>query len=337
MPEPKRTVRIVTNDEALFATTRGAVAALEGWEISEPQSIEELLARKVNPGDVILIDAWLRTENVYESCRRLTGKTRCRTYIVTDGRNGFADEIAAFCGATGTLQRPLSGERLRALLGDTMPEKRTLPTEQRGQGTTEHDLPERLLRDLVGEGSHRLIDALTDPETGLYNYDYLTYKLDEEFKRARRFDHPLSCVMLGFEGQVEEDVLGHLASIFLNASRDTDVLGRFDQSSFLFFLPNTGPDGAGIMARRIREAAESENLRDLVGDRLAIAVGISTCPHPAVKRREDLFSRARAAYLAALREGGGVIHSALPIADRLPIVGATGTVRRASVGSHGDP
>lgn len=310
MPEPKRTVRIVTNDESLFATTRGAVAALEGWEISEPQSVEDLLAKKFSPGDVILIDAWLRAENVYESCRRLAGKTRCRTYIVTDGRNDHAEEIAAFCGATGTLQRPLSGERLRTLLADTTLEKRALPSEQRGTGANEHALPERLLRDLVGESSHRLIDALTDPETGLYNYDYLTYKLDEEFKRARRFEQPLSCVMLGFEGQVEEDVLARLASIFLNASRDTDVLGRFDQSSFLFLLPNTGPDGAAVMARRIREASEAENLRDLVGDRLAIAVGISTCPHPAVKRREDLFSRSRAAFLAAQRDGGVVIHSA---------------------------
>ncbi|HEX6886426.1 MAG TPA: GGDEF domain-containing protein [Planctomycetota bacterium] len=308
MPDPKRTVRIVTNDEALYATTRGAVAALEGWEFAEPQSVEDLLAHRVSPGDVILIDAWLRTENAYESCRRLTGKTRCRTYLVTDGRNGFAEEIAAFCGATGTLQRPISGERLRALLAEAGPEKRVLPAEQRG--AVEHSLPERLLRDLVGEGSHRLIDALTDPETGLYNYDYLTYKLDEEFKRSRRFEHPLSCVMLGFEGQVEEEVLGRLASIFLNASRDTDVLGRFDQSSFLFLLPNTGPDGAGIMARRIREAAEAEGLRDLVGDRLEIAVGISTCPHPAVKVREDLFARSRAAFHAAQREGGVVIHSA---------------------------
>jgi hypothetical protein len=63
------------------------------------------------------------------------------------------------------------------------------------------------------------------------------------------------------------------------------------------------------MARRIREAAEADGLRDLVGDRLSIAVGISTCPHPAVQRREDLLSRARAAFLSAQREGGVVIHS----------------------------
>jgi diguanylate cyclase (GGDEF)-like protein len=305
----RKTIRIVTNDEALFASARGAVASLAGWEIAEPQSVEELLAKKIASGDVILIDAWLRTENVYESCRRLTGKTRCRTYVVTDGRNGFAGEIAAFCGATGTIQRPLSGEALRELLELQEERARELPADQRGDDSAQHALPERLLKDLVGEGAHRLIDALTDPETGLYSYDYLSFKLDEEFKRARRFDQPLSCVMLGFEGQVDDSVLGALASIFLNASRDTDVLGRFDQSSFLFFLPNTGPDGAAVMARRIREAAEREGLRDLVGDRLAIAVGIAFCPHPTVRRREDLFSRARAAFLSAQREGGVIVHS----------------------------
>jgi diguanylate cyclase (GGDEF)-like protein len=168
-------------------------------------------------------------------------------------------------------------------------------------------LPERLLRDLARERSKRLIDALTDPETGLYSYEFLTYKLDEEYKRSKRFGTPLSCVMLGFDGQADEDVLSQLAGIFLNASRDTDVLGRFDQSSFLFFLPHTGPDGAEIMARRIRTAAEEEGLRDLVGDRLAISVGISFAPNPEVRVREDLFKRAREAYFAAQRSGGVVV------------------------------
>ena len=230
------TVRIITSDEALLASARAAVTNLDGWDLSPPQSVEDLLVRRPDPGDVILIDAWLPTENVYESCRRLTGKTRCRTYVVTDQRNGQADAIATFCGATGIIQRPLSGEGLRATLTQEDSSDRPRPEESRGDDTP-RALPESLLRDLVGEGAHRLIDALIDPETGLFSYDYLIFKLDEEFKRSRRFDKPLSCVMLGFEGQVDDEVLASLAGIFLSASRDTDVLGRFDQSSFLFFLP----------------------------------------------------------------------------------------------------
>ena len=306
MSEANRTVRIVTNDEALLAAVRGAVASLEGWEMGAPQTIEDLLANRPEPSDVILMDAWMRTDNVYESCRRLTGKTHCRTYVVTDERNDLAPEIAAFCGATGTLRRPISGEGLRKLL-EAGANHRELPEEGRDQDRGSRELPDSLMRDLVGEGANRLIDALTDPETGLYSYEYLSFKLDEEFKRSQRFEQPLACVMLGFEGQVADDVLGALASIFLNASRDTDLLGRFDLSSFLFFLPNTGPDGASVMATRIRESAEEQGLRDLVGDELAISVGISYCPHPDVNRREDLFTRARAAFLDAQREGGVVV------------------------------
>ncbi len=306
MSEGSRTIRIVTNDEALLATARGAVAGLEGWEIADPQSTEELLSRKLDPEDVILLDAWLRSESAYESCRRMTGKVRCRIFVVTDERNVTADAIASFCGASGTIQRPLSAEGMRALL-ERPDLPRVLPEETRGGTEGDRVLPARLLHDLASKGAHRIIDAITDPETGLFSYDYLTFKLDEEFKRAKRFGQPLSCVMLGFDGQAEEDVLAELAGTFLNASRDTDVLGRFEESTFLFFLPNTGPDGAETMARRIREEAQTRGLRDLVGDPLGVSVGISFCPHPRVKTREDLLTRARAAYRAVESSGGVVV------------------------------
>ncbi|MEX1025535.1 MAG: diguanylate cyclase [Planctomycetota bacterium] len=302
------TIRIVTHDEALLATLRAAVSALEDWSLAEPQTVEDLLGETPERGDVILLDAWMRTENVYESCRRLAGRTRCRTYVVTDDRNEYAEAIAAFSGATGTVARPLSGGALRAILtGDAA--RGALPSEARGSG--ERLLPEALLKELSGgeltSGASALIDAITDPETGLFSYEYLSFKLDEEFKRAKRFGTPLSLVMLGFDGQAEESVLAQLAGIFLNASRDTDVLGRFDQSSFLFFLPNTGPDGAEIMAERIQAQAAEEGLRDLVGDALMVQVGISYFPHVGIERKEDLFQQARDAFLEAQREGGIVI------------------------------
>ena len=307
MPEGSRNIRIVTTDEALLASVRAACAGLDGWTLQEPLSVEDILGSDVAPGDVILLDAWQRSENVYESCRRLTGRTKCRTYVVTDMDNALAEPIALFCGATGTLARPLSATALRGVI-DTSTPRTELVTDLRGAGD-ERDLPQALLADLVGERSTRLVDVMIDPETGLYSYDYLKFKLDEEFKRAARFDQPLSCVMLGFEGQVDEETLGELASIFLNASRDTDVLGRFDQSSFLFFLPNTGPDGAEVMASRIRESAEEASLADLVGDALEIAVGISYFPHPDIEEREELFARAREAFHSGQRDGGVVVRA----------------------------
>lgn len=298
------TVHLVTTDEALLATTRAAVSAL-GNEFSSCSTTAELVGLPPRPGDVILLDNALRSENVYEATRRMTGVTRCRTFVVVDGDNPWAQAIAHFCGATDVLARPLSTQALREAIAGREP-RGPMPAERR-ESESSAVLPEALLRDLAGPSNNTLIQTLTDPETNLFNFEFLNFKLDEEFKRARRFGYPLSCIMLGFEGQVTTQVLKELAGIFLQTSRDTDILGRFDECSFLFLLPHTGPDGAHVMARRVGAMAQEQGLADLVGDPLSIAVGIAFHPHPGVTRREDLFKEARKAFQEALREGGGVV------------------------------
>ncbi len=307
MGDGLRTIRVVTTDESLLSNVRAAASTLEGWEVAHAPGVDELMAGTPALGDVVLLDGWLRSGNVYENCRRLTGNTRCRTYVVVEHDNRLAEPIARFCGATGVLNRPLSATRLREALAPTSAPPAALPREHRGVHEETTLFPEKLLTELAGEPGASLVSALTDPDTGLFNYAFLEYKLDEEFKRARRFGDPLACVMLGFEGQLDEQVLRELAGIFLEASRDTDVLGRFDESSFLFLLPNTGPDGATVMARRVGDLAQKRGLVDLVGDPLSISVGISNAPAADVKRRQDLFSKARKAFLAAREVGGGVV------------------------------
>jgi diguanylate cyclase (GGDEF)-like protein len=307
MGDGLRSIRVVTTDESLLANVRATVSAIDGWEVGHAASVDELLQHAPALGDVVLLDAWLRGGNVYEHCRRLTGITRCRTYVVVEHDNRLAEPIARFCGATGVLNRPLVPTRLREALAPTSTPPAALPREHRGALEETTLFPEKLLAGLAGEPGQSLVSALTDPDTGLFNFAFLEFKLDEEFKRARRFGDPLACVMLGFEGQVEEQVLRELAGIFLEASRDTDILGRFDESSFLFLLPNTGPDGATVMARRVGDLAQKRGLVDLVGDPLSISVGIASAPAGDVKRREDLFSKSRKAFLSAREVGGGVV------------------------------
>ena len=321
MSESARSIHVVSDDEVLLSSVRAAATALEGWELQPPRTVAEILADPPQGGDVILLDGGrgmrsaANSENVYESCRRMAGNTRCRTWVVVDEESSsIAEPIALFCGATGTLSRPLTAEALRNAIDPEVAPKSLVRDARREEEAAEAEkgpdriLPERLLFELGGPPSQRLVSALIDPDTSLFNYEFLTFKLDEEFKRAARFRYPLSCVMLGFEGPASPDVLRELAGIFLTASRDTDVLGRFDESSFLFLLPNTGPDGARIMARRIQELALERGLSDLVGDVLQIAVGIACYPHPEIHEREDLFARTREAFFAA-RDEGAVVHA----------------------------
>lgn len=306
MVDGLRTIRVISTDESLLSSARAAISALDGWEIMHHESVDDLLEAPPVAGDVILIDTWLRGSNVFEACRRLTGHTRSRTFILVEQGNTLAGPIARFCGATGVLRRPLTGSQLREAIEASGGPRPTLSAERRS-APDPRSLPQDLLTDLQGEPDPGLIAALIDKETGLFNYAFLNFKMDEEVKRSARSRQPLACVMLGFEGQADEDVLRRLAGIFLDTSRDTDTLGRFDESSFLFLLPGTGPDGAGVMARRVVEAAADQGLSDLVGDPLVLAVGIATCPHPDIARKEDLFQQAREAFYAARQAGGGLV------------------------------
>lgn len=306
MGDGLRTIRVVSHDDSLLASVKNAAQVLGGWEAATYANVDDLMAVPPVAGDVILLDAWMRGGNVYEVCRKLAGKTRCRTFVVVDNQNTAGEAIARFCGATGTLRRPLVPSKLRDALEAAGGPRPQLAEQARG-ADKQPALPERLLTDLSGKRDETLVSAATDPETGLFNYAFLNFKLDEEFKRAKRFGTPLSVVMLGFEGAAEPSVLKELAGIFLETSRDTDILGRFDENTFLFFLPHTGLDGASIMARRVGEMAAQRGLSDLVGDALSISVGIATFPCPDIQRREDLFARARNALLQARQNGGGVV------------------------------
>ena len=308
MGDGLRTIRVLTNDDALLASVEAAATELNGWEVVRVTDQSLLVDHPPMMGDLLLIDAWSRGDNVYEYCRKLTGRTKCRTFVVVEQENELAEPIARFCGATGVVPRPLSRTLLAGLLEEYPGPVPALPSDGRGAAGGDASLPEALLVDITtGSPNRDLVTALIDPATGLFNYAFLNYKLDEEFKRAQRFRHPLSCVMLGFEGQANEECLRELSSIFLCTSRDTDVLGRFDENSFLFLLPNTGPDGAKIMADRVREMATERGLKDLVGDPMDISVGISWYPQSSINRKEDLYARAREAFVAARNAGGGVV------------------------------
>lgn len=300
-----RTIHLVTTDEALAHATELAVSEIDGWSLSLHSTADEYLAAEPRRTDVCLVDKWLRGANFYEILQSLCGRNAARTFVICD-HNDAGDSIARFCGAAGSISRPVSVRKLEINLAHTSEPPAPLPSEARGEGA-EPVLPETLLTDISGQLDESLVSALIDPETSLFNYPFLNYKLDEEFKRAKRFGHELSCVMLGYEGQVDPIVLSQLAGIFLIASRDTDILGRFDETSFLFLLPETGPAGARVMARRVAEEAESEGLKDLVGDPLCLSIGISAFPHRAIDRREDLFGEARRTFLEARNNGGGVI------------------------------
>ena len=107
--------------------------------------------------------------------------------------------------------------------------------------------------------------SITDPLTGCYNRGYMTERLPQEIKRAKRYRHPLSLLLCDIDHFKElNDTYGHQVGdrilkkfvqwIKKSIRSDVDWLARYGGEEFLIVLPETDFNGAYIMAERLRSA-----------------------------------------------------------------------------------
>jgi two-component system cell cycle response regulator len=103
-------------------------------------------------------------------------------------------------------------------------------------------------------------EALIDSVTGLYTREGLTRRVRELGAAARRFGRPLACVVFvaGEDDRPElpeRTAVARLAEQLRQATRKSDVLARVGPREFVVVAPDTAPDGARILADRLRERA----------------------------------------------------------------------------------
>jgi diguanylate cyclase (GGDEF)-like protein len=113
-------------------------------------------------------------------------------------------------------------------------------------------------------------ENITDPLSGVYNRRYLDRRLEEEFERGRRYEMPLSILMIDvdhfkqindqFGHQAGDHVLGFLGNLTLNSIRASDISARFGGDEFLIIAPNAPVSMADTLAERIRLHVESHIL-----------------------------------------------------------------------------
>jgi diguanylate cyclase (GGDEF)-like protein len=101
-----------------------------------------------------------------------------------------------------------------------------------------------------------------DPLTGLYTFSFLMKTLEHEIERSRRYNEPLSIVLLDIENlkiinesygyRVGDAVLETTAAFMRQILRPSDSAGRYSGGEFMLILPNTDRDGACALAQRIQ-------------------------------------------------------------------------------------
>jgi len=104
--------------------------------------------------------------------------------------------------------------------------------------------------------------SITDPLTGLHNRRYMEARLAEELSRSRRYDYPMSFMMIDIDDfKLYNDRDGHqagdraleiIAQCLRAALRKVDVASRYGGEEFSILLPQTDLQEAGVIADRIR-------------------------------------------------------------------------------------
>lgn len=146
-------------------------------------------------------------------------------------------------------------------------------------------------------------EAITDSLTGLYHHKYFKLRINEEMERARRYQRPLSLLMLDLDHfkeindcyghQTGDAVLKRIADILRTKTRKVDIVARYGGEEFAIILPETGTQGAQVvagrlnqecqearcLAERIRKSVEVEEFRadEDKPIKLTVSIGIGYC------------------------------------------------------------
>jgi diguanylate cyclase (GGDEF)-like protein len=128
-----------------------------------------------------------------------------------------------------------------------------------------------------------------DELTGLLTKRSLFRALEMELIRTERYHHPVSVLMMDLDHFKQvNDTHGHLVgshclsevgALIREATRVTDVSGRYGGEEFVSFLPETDTAAARIVADRIREtlAWRSFQYRE-TRYQVRISIGVATYP-----------------------------------------------------------
>ena len=166
--------------------------------------------------------------------------------------------------------------------------------------------------------------ATVDGLTGLVVRRHFQSKMEEEFRRARRYNKPLSYLMTDIDHfkkfndtyghQTGDAVLREVAKIVRKSVRDTDIAARYGGEEFCVILPETEPEGAVQFAERLRQSVEAAIFRGAQGEELkvTISIGVSSIPFTNPETAADMIKLADDSLYVCKRNGRNRVELAQP-------------------------
>jgi diguanylate cyclase (GGDEF)-like protein len=140
------------------------------------------------------------------------------------------------------------------------------------------------------------INAATDSLTGLYNRRLFDEYCEKELNRAKRYGQHLAMVILDLHKLKEvNDRLGHLqgdqvlqlaAATLRKTLRASDFAFRIGGDEFALLLPQTDPEQATTLCRRVRSQYEAEIRARRLGVGVTLDFGVAVHPQDGAQKAE---------------------------------------------------
>jgi diguanylate cyclase (GGDEF)-like protein len=275
---PGNCLILVVDDVSINLQIMSEALESAGYEITLASSGKQALERMelVRP-DLVLLDLMMPDMNGFEVCDKIKSNLNLADIpiIFITASNEQEHILQAFDkGAVDYIVKPFNTYELLARVRTHLELRYT-------QNQLKKMLEEQ--KELV-KNLERL--ANTDSLTGVWNRRYLLNLAEQETQRCRRYNRPLSVLMIDIDHfKTVNDTYGHaigdevlivMTETVMNYLRNVDVLGRFGGEEFVALLPETDSKAAVITAERIRANIEQITIPvdgNLVSITVSIGVG----------------------------------------------------------------
>ncbi|MCP3105072.1 diguanylate cyclase [Myxococcus sp. K15C18031901] len=323
-----RTVLIVDDDPAHVAHVREGLAP-RGYLFREAHDgAQALSAIRESRPDLILMDVEMPGLGGVEVCRIIKANAGEDGFgfipvILMTARQAAGKVEGLELGADDYLVKPFDMLELSARVKSML----RLKALQDALVEKNREL-DRANKELARRREELLALSRTDALTSLFNRRCFEERLSEEFARSRRYQSPLSLVMLDIDHFKRiNDTFGHpfgdqvlraVAQTARSRLREVDVLARYGGEEFVALLPETAPPDALTVCERMREAIAALDLEHVAVDgrrqqvRLTASLGVATVPAEALGSAEALLRAADAGLYAAKEAGRNRVRQHVP-------------------------
>ena len=154
--------------------------------------------------------------------------------------------------------------------------------------------------------------AMHDALTGSYNRRGIGEIIEHEIARCKRGSGTFALLLLDvdFFKRINDEnghdagdaVLVDLVALLRKSLRTADAIGRFGGEEFLLFLPDTGGQGAALVADRLRKSIQSNRLH-WYGKELAYTVSLGLTTYATGDDYDAMLKRSDHALYAAKQNG----------------------------------